>query len=93
MSCCCCRSNTKISAYAHILLTEHACQFAAHMHTRITTLTLLLKVMNALVMYVGVQAIATVKSAGKGGSAPSFVRSPAMEIYSWLAAELDTEGM
>jgi len=52
-------------------------------------------VINALVMYVGVQAIATVKSTstgGKPGAAPSFVRSPAMEIYSYLAAELDTEG-
>ena len=48
--------------------------------------------MNALVLYVGMQAIAQIQSKGVTPSMPTIAHSAHMDIFQNLAVALDTEG-
>lgn len=52
-----------------------------------------MSVMNALVLYVGMQAIAQIQSKNLTPSMPTIAHSAHMDIFENLAVDLDTEGI
>lgn len=52
-----------------------------------------MSVMNALVLYVGMQAIAQIQTKGLTPSMPTIAHSAHMDIFENLAVDLDTEGL